>query len=305
LSSTAICEWVYNALVRWWPLMKPGTLWQAVLDSTEYAVQCGALEKIPTSVEYIEEQGIRFQIHIVQQLERKRVEGITQRQEGTNPFLPYDENMFVADVSDTHICLLNKFNVMEHHLLIVTREFEHQETLLTKRDFAAMWTCLREFAGLAFYNSGTVAGASQPHKHLQQVPLPLGGCAECTPIDSLVAVASFDGSFGRIPAFSFSHVLSTVNHLESATAKHAGRETEQIYLEMLRHVDSAEAPGPYNLLATRDWMLLVPRSVEYYESISVNALGFAGSLLARDEREADLIRDRGPLGIMESVGRKE
>ena len=27
---------------------------------------------------------------------------------------------------------------------------------------------------LAFYNSGKVSGASQPHKHVQIVPLPLG-----------------------------------------------------------------------------------------------------------------------------------
>ena len=51
-------------------------------------------------------------------------------------------------------------------------------------------------------------------------------------------------------------------------------------------------------------MLFVPRSKEMYESISVNALGFAGSFLARDERELELIRQRGPLGILEDVGRR-
>ncbi len=284
-------------------MMKPGTLWQSVLGATEHAVQCAALERIPTRIEHVEDRGIRFQVHIVQQLERKRVEGITQRQEGTNPFLPYDENMFVADVSDTHVCLLNKFNVMEHHLLIVTRDFEHQESLLTVRDFEAMWMCLREFEGLAFYNSGTVSGASQPHKHLQQVPLPLGGCAKCTPIDSLVAGASYDGSFGRIPVFDFRHVVSQVSHFGELDTSEAALETERIYLDMLQQVDDATCPGPYNLLATLDWILLVSRSVEHYETISVNALGFAGSLLARDERELDLIRERGPLGVLERVGR--
>ena len=63
--------------------MKPGTLWQAVLDSTAHAIQCGALEKIPTKIEHVEQEGIRFQVHIVQQLKRKRVEGITQRQAGS------------------------------------------------------------------------------------------------------------------------------------------------------------------------------------------------------------------------------
>lgn len=284
--------------------MKPGTLWQSVLDSTEHAIECGVLAKIPTRVEHIEERGIRFQVHIVQQLERKHVEGITQRQCGTNPFLPYDENMFVANVTDTHVCLLNKFNVMDHHLLMVTREFEHQETLLNARDFEAMWLCLREFEGLAFYNSGTISGASQPHKHLQQVPLPLGGCAECTPIDSLVAGTPVDGFFGTLPSFDFSHILTRVSHIDASTVDEAARETEQTYLEMLREMYSAATPGPYNLLATREWMLLVPRSVEHYESISVNALGFAGSLLARDERELELIRQRGPLGVLEDVGQK-
>ncbi len=283
--------------------MKPGTLWQSVLDATEHAIRCGALEKIPTRIEHVEDHGIRFQVHLVQQLERKRVAGITQKQEGINPFLPYDENMFVADVSESHVCLLNKFNVMEHHLLIVTREFEHQESLLTDRDFEAMWKCLREFEGLAFYNSGTVSGASQPHKHLQQVPLPLGGCSECTPIETLIATASYEGSYGRIPAFGFRHAISQISPLTEADPAEAAVHTEQLYLEMLRHVDDASSPSPYNLLATRDWMLLVPRSVEHYESISVNALGFAGSLLARDVRELELIRERGPLGVLESVGR--
>ena len=284
--------------------MKPGTLWQSVLDATEHAIQWGALEKIPTRVELVEDRGIRFQVHLVQQLERKRVAGITQRQKGFNPFLPYDENMFVADVSDTHVCLLNKFNVMEHHLLIVTREFEHQESLLTIRDFEAMWTCLREFEGLAFYNSGTISGASQPHKHLQQVPLPLGGCAECTPIDRVVANATFEGPFGRIAAFNFSHILSKVTSLAELSPNEAAQEAERVYLAMLQQVGDASSPGPYNLLATRDWMLLVPRSVEHYVSISVNAMGFAGSLLARDERELELIHERGPLEVLESVGRR-
>lgn len=283
--------------------MRRGTLWKSLLDSTEHAVECGALEMIPTRIEHVEERGIRFQVHIVQQLERKRLASITQRRTGSNPFLPYDKDLFVTDVSDTHVCLLNKFNVMEHHLLIVTREFEHQETMLTVRDFEAMWICLREFNGLAFYNSGTISGASQPHKHLQQVPLPLGGYSVCMPIDSALADASFVGSFGSVPKFNFSHRLTRVTHLRSMNLKEAAQHTEELYRQMLRQVDHEEEPGPYNLLTTRDWLLLVPRSVEMYESISVNALGFAGSFLARDERELELIRHRGPLRILEEVGR--
>ncbi len=71
---------------------------------------------------------------------------------------------------------------------------------------------------------------------------------------------------------------------------------------MLQDWDHSDRPKPYNLLVTRRWMLFVPRAVERHGSISVNALGFAGSLLARDEDELEVIRNRGPLRILEAVG---
>ncbi|MBT8397068.1 MAG: phosphorylase [Gemmatimonadetes bacterium] len=284
--------------------MKANSLWQSVLDTTESAVRRGALERIPTRMEFVEEAGVRFQVHLVQQLERKARAKIAQRQTGTNPFLPYDEALFVADVFDSHVCLLNKFNVMDHHLLLVTREFEDQETLLTVADFVAMWMCLREFDSLAFYNSGEVAGASQPHKHLQQVPLPLGGGSEHTPITQLLTEASANGPLGTVDGFPFAHSVARVDHLESAPVTEAARASVEIYLEMVGRGSGSRPPGPYNLLVTREWMFYVPRSVEKHRSISVNALGFAGSFLARDEEELEVIRRRGPLGILGDVGVK-
>ena len=84
-----------------------------------------------------------------------------------DPFLPYEPEMFVADISPTHVCLLNKFNVIDHHLLVVTRAFEEQDAAINAADFAALWACMAEVDGLAFYNAGKLAGASQRHKHLQ------------------------------------------------------------------------------------------------------------------------------------------
>jgi ATP adenylyltransferase len=48
-------------------------------------------------------------------------------------------------------------------------------------------------------------------------------------------------------------------------------------------------------------MLLVPRSRESWRSIPVNSLGFAGSLLARDERDLETIRGSGPMNILKAV----
>ena len=38
-----------------------------------------------------------------------------------------------------HVLLLNKFNVVENHLLVVTREFEQQTDPINANDFAAVW----------------------------------------------------------------------------------------------------------------------------------------------------------------------
>ena len=54
-----------------------------------------------------------------------------------NPFLPYDEDLWVAHLSATHTLLLNKFNLVAHHTLVVTREFEAQEAPLSAGDLAA------------------------------------------------------------------------------------------------------------------------------------------------------------------------
>ena len=154
-------------------LLKPGTLWTSVKERTEYALQCGALLSIPTEFEFVEQDGVRFLVRILSNLNRKKAAKDKQEKQSAtsgeefNPFLPYEEDLFVADISDTHVCILNKFNVVDYHLLIITRGFEEQESLLTLEDFTAMWVCLADFDGLAFYNSSKTAGASQRHKHLQ------------------------------------------------------------------------------------------------------------------------------------------
>jgi ATP adenylyltransferase len=282
-------------------LFEAGTLWSSMLERTELALACGALERIPTRNETVEERGIRFLVPVVENIERKRTAGRVQKREGTNPFLPYEDDLFVADISETHVGLLNKFNVVEHHLLIVTREFEEQDDLLNVRDFESMWACLAEFDGLAFYNAGTIAGASQPHKHLQQVPVPLGFGPERIPLEPFLAAAGLDRELGSVPGLPFVHAVAKVESLSALEASEAACRTEAIYQQMLREVGLENEPGPYNLLVTREWMLMVPRTKETYESISVNALGFAGSILVRDEKELELVRAHGPMAVLEHV----
>ena len=49
-------------------------------------------------------------------------------------------------------------------------------------------------------------------------------------------------------------------------------------------------------------MMMVPRSQEFYGTVSVNAFGFAGSLLVRNDEELQLVRRTGPLEVLRHVG---
>jgi sulfate adenylyltransferase (ADP) / ATP adenylyltransferase len=282
----------------------PGTLWERIVDRTQQALAAGALLSMPTVHEVIEQDGVVFWVRMLTNLVRK--EAAQQRQDGQrmNPFLPYEPELFVADISATHVCLLNKFNVVDHHILLITRAFAAQESWLTEADFAAMWRCLAEFDGLVFYNGGKLAGASQPHKHLQMIP----GDPQEWPIAALFPTAQFVGAIGTIPGLPFVHALTQfdptwVNDPAAATATLARYQLLLNQVGLSMNGSEPQQTGAYNLLATRHWLLLVPRSQEAFAGIPVNALGFGGTLLVRDESQMQRLKSYGPMTILHNVGK--
>ena len=62
-----------------------------------------------------------------------------EQKDWKNPFLPYDKALYVTDLSATHHLLLNKFNVVAHHVLVVTKQFEKQTDALNLQDMEATW----------------------------------------------------------------------------------------------------------------------------------------------------------------------
>ncbi len=44
-----------------------------------------------------------------------------------NPFLPpFQEGLFISDITEHHRLLFNKYSVCDEHVLVVTKEFEKQ-----------------------------------------------------------------------------------------------------------------------------------------------------------------------------------
>ncbi len=309
-----------EVLKRLWYLLpmklQKGTLWQKILRVTENALSTGALLSIPTEYEFVEARGMSFFVRVLSSLRLKDEAKQQQDKESAatgvqaNPFLPYENDLFVADISDTHVAILNKFNVVEHHLLIITRRFEDQEALLTPDDFKALRTCMSEYSCLGFYNAGVAAGASQKHKHLQIVPLPLAPEGPQVPIEPLLAKADYKDGLATIPAFPFLHVFARIEPETLKAQSDAGEKTFALYCAMLNRVGMAcpdrgginRQSGPYCLLVAQDWMLLVPRSHEFFDSISVNSLGFAGALLVRNKDQMERVKSCGPMTVLREVG---
>ena len=287
-------------------LLKPGTLWPTLLERTAYARERRAILSIPTTSEVIEQSGMAFQVRVITALAMKAF--TTAAQPNANPFLPYDLDLFVAEISQTHIALLNKFNVVDHHLVIVTRSFEPQEALLTREDCAALLICLAEIDGLGFYNAGPAAGASQRHKHLQLIPLSALPKSRL-PIEPLLRPVKMAGTTGTVPSLPFLHAYAPMDPAWLDPQRGGPSSLLACYHSLLRAVGwTVEATGgspvastPYNLLATRQWLLLMPRSEEYFEGISINALGFAGALLVKDAAQLAILRKQGPMTALQRV----
>lgn len=288
------------------------TLWPALRARTQRALACGALQPIETALVHLEQDGMRFAVRQVSSLARKEAArrtdastasgGATARR---NPFLPYEPDLCVGDLSPTHVALLNKYNVIDDHLLIVTRRFVPQTALLDQDDFEALLVALRSGDALGFYNGGEEAGASQPHKHLQAVPLPLDDSGLPAPLEALFASLTVTDSGARITGLPFAHAFARLDLM----ADDAARTALKTCRALLRAtgIDAIDVDGlahqsaPYNLLVTRRWMLVVPRATERVEGISLNALGFAGSLFVRDAQQLDTLARIGPMTALARV----
>ncbi len=118
-------------------------LWHQVTTTYDAALQSGAITKTDTDDEtFMDPQlGVCFVLRVVTALRSKpkAKAAHVQRRGGRppNPFLPPEQALLVAQLSGSHTLILNKFNVVAHHLLVVTRDFQHQTDALNAADFEA------------------------------------------------------------------------------------------------------------------------------------------------------------------------
>lgn len=271
----------------------------AIAAATERAGRAGALVPLESEGCTMPEAGVDFEVRWVSSLRMKDAaipRAGDKARADFNPFLPYEEALFVANVSPSHVVLLNKFPVTPGHVLIVTRAFAEQQAPLDDADFAAVAALLRQSDGLAFCNGGPEAGASQRHKHLQLTPMQ-------PPIAALLPAQGVDTP-RQLSALSFRHAFVSVD--DAALAEPA--RLRALFESACAACGVSVVDGllsPYNLLLTRRWLMVVPRSRENWEGdgarLSINALGFAGSVFLRQPEQLEAVQRAGVLNILASV----
>jgi sulfate adenylyltransferase (ADP) / ATP adenylyltransferase len=250
---------------------------------------------------------VPFVVRRVSTLVRKS-EAQAREASAVNPFLPPDPALTIGDITSTHTAVLNKYPVVQRHLLLVTKQFAAQEELLDATDFDAFAWTLAETDGLALYNCGRDAGASQPHKHLQLVPLPLGHAAWDVPMEALFDTWSAGGGVLQLLRVPFRHAFALLEPKLFNDPARAAVRMHELYAALLEHIigfdDAANDPhrtAPYNLLLTQRWMFAIPRARERFDSISIGALSFAGSIFVRNEAEMARLREAGPMNVLKAV----
>ena len=286
----------------------------------------GALKPLNTSVHVTRDNGVSFVLRTLQNIAEKEKRTKEGKKQGKNPFLPHEPSMFVREVGTTHKLLLNKFPVIFGHVLLCTKDFQRQTDPLRPADFACLWAVfgmLEQDPHLAFYNFGAHSGRSQPHKHVQLVPLPLtavtGGNTTCqqvgresevkeTPLDAIIRKEGAVGNVAQLSCFPFEH---GVVKLDIETSSEPSLETGEKLTAVLRSILDAlgleyascanDAELSYNVLVTREWMMVVPRSAEEFEGFKINAVGFAGSLLVQNEGMRAKAEKMGPVHILSKV----
>ncbi|KAG5991981.1 hypothetical protein E4U43_003888, partial [Claviceps pusilla] len=257
-----------------------------------------------------------------------------------NPFAHPSPSLFIADVGPAHYLVLNKFAVVPGHFILATRAFKPQSHVLERADLEATMACLEGYApprgrddgdgehdGLfAFFNSGEHSGASQPHRHVQFLPVEqmsrgLEQHQGETPHWRLF-IGQGPGAEKEMPFVVFS---------EELRPGMPPSEVHGVYLRLYREgcravmratgqpcVGDAPGEGPalmsYNLGLTSTRMVLCPRLAEggrvsglegeEVGRLALNGTVLAGTALVKTEGEWEALRRRpsGLVDVLRGIG---
>ncbi|KAB8295750.1 hypothetical protein EYC80_008575 [Monilinia laxa] len=294
-----------------------------VREKFKAAKAAGDITYFQTQLAILHCNSLPFQLRYSPALAHKPKSGKPKdtNQKPFNPFLNPLKSLLIAEV-DSHNLVLNKFPVIPDHFILATKEFKEQTHLLEEADLGVAYECLKSYRVegeelFGFFNSGDHSGASQPHRHIQF--LPVESMRTGLGQESQWSLLSDGLSGSPAPELPFTYFAASLPVDIQPSDLHA----TYIYLhqqacQLMKTTSSINLKGKssisYNLGFTDKSMVLCPRVSEGLSihdndgntigSVALNGTLLAGTLLVKSETEWDAVRkdERILVDILKAIG---
>ena len=273
--------------------MRKEIYWEKALQKTKISINSKSL--FPLQTNDITNNLYKGDDFIIRELDITKFKKNTSIGPKINPFKPWDNILEIDSIDKYHQLILNKYPVQLGHILLITNEWKEQNGWLDIKDWEAIKEVNKDTSGLWFFNSGPLAGASQPHRHVQLLrrdPSELS-CPREKWILDLNNVNYKNEKFSKnIILKKFSKSLNEEN-------------IHAIYKELAYKLGLGEPRKdkkpryPYNLIFTNKWIILIKRKTDNLFGISINALGYAGYILVTEKSDINYLRKFGPEKLLE------
>ena len=273
--------------------MRKEIYWEKALQKTKISINSKSL--FPLQTTDITKNLYKGNDFIIRELDITKFKKNTLIGPKINPFKPWDKILEIDSIGNGHQLILNKYPVQLGHVLLITNEWKEQNGWLDIKDWEAIKEVNKDTSGLWFFNSGPLAGASQPHRHVQLLrrdPSELS-CPREKWILDLNNVNYKNEKFSKnIILKKFSKSLNEEN-------------IHEIYKELAYKLGLGEPRKdkkpryPYNLIFTNKWIILIKRKTDNLFGISINALGYAGYILVTEKSDINYLRKFGPEKLLE------
>ncbi|PHH83270.1 hypothetical protein CDD82_2690 [Ophiocordyceps australis] len=336
----------------------PSHLPDLVRGTFNRARSSGDLSCYPTKVAVLNVGTVPFQLRFAPSLANKPKAPGSQHSP-SDPFCYTTASaspLFVTDIGPAHFLVLNKFAIVPEHFILATKAFRQQTHVLEPADIAAAWACITAYEAansqanaekndprqeemdatynpnykqdqnglFVFFNSGPESGASQPHRHIQMLPI----AAMYRGLDSSHprwnVLASTQSVHNTLPFTCFSESISSpdgayASYLRlyrracDAVRAHKGQSLDSFMYDTPRApleqtnvnqetLTALPARISYNMAMTSRSIILCPRLAEsatlpmadsrnaHAVSAAFNGTLLAGTLLAKTEAEWNTLR---------------
>tara|TARA_Y100000589_G_scaffold169686_1_gene161314 strand:+ start:13 stop:843 length:831 start_codon:yes stop_codon:yes gene_type:complete len=213
-----------------------------------------------------------------------------------NPFKPWEKILEIDSIGNYHQLILNKYPVQLGHILLITNDWKEQNGWIDLNDWEAIKKVNKDTTGLWFFNSGPLAGASQPHRHIQLL--------RREPFEINCPREKWILTFGNM---NYKNKKFNNNIIIKKFSKGLNNEDiNKVYIDLSNELGLGDPKidrkpkYPYNLLFTNNWMVLIKRKTDNLHGISVNALGFAGYILVTERSDISYLKKYGPEKLLEN-----